>query len=57
VKSAEVFTNYTKTEDFKSRLVIEALTSEHDISSDSEILKILKLVWARVFLPEAAAKS
>ena len=57
MKSAEVFTKYTKTEDFKSRLVIEALTSEHDISSDSEILKIMKLVWARVFLPEAAAKS
>lgn len=39
-----MFAKYTKTEDFKSRLVVEVLTSEHDIASDSEILKILKLV-------------
>jgi len=42
-EGAEVFAKYTKTEDFSSRLVVEALTSEHEISSDSIILKILNL--------------
>lgn len=55
--ASEVFAMYTKTEDFNKDFVINELTSEHDVHRDSEILKILRLVWKFLFLPEAPAKS
>lgn len=39
-----MFAKYTKTEDFNKDSIVNELTSEHDVPSDSEILKILRLV-------------